>query len=222
VFETNIVVIGNVLTAPEWRRTPGNHLVANFRIASTSRRFDRESGRWVDGDHLRIRVTCWRRLAENVGASLALGDPVVVVGKIYTRDWTDTEGNPRISYEMEAIAVGHDLARGKSKFFRARAMSTVTSETDDPEAGGMVRGEAAGLVPDDLTPIEYGDGMPVDVEEPEFDQMPDGDVSPGVGVMGITSPSQVTDDAEAVLAPSLDKPAEPRTRRRSRREPAIV
>jgi single-strand DNA-binding protein len=222
VFETNIVVIGNVLTAPEWRRTPSNHLVTNFRIASTARRFDRDSGRWVDGDHLRVRVTCWRRLAENVGASLALGDPVVVVGKIYTRDWTDADGNPRISYEMEAVAVGHDLARGKSRFFRSRAMSTVTSETDDPEAGGMVRGEAAGLVPDDLIPIEYGDGIPHELEEPELEEIPDGGLSPVVGVIGITSPSQVAGDAEALLAPGLEKPAEPRTRRRSRREPAIA
>ena len=45
MFETNLAVIGNVLTAPEWRRTStDNTLVANFRVASTSRRFDRETG----------------------------------------------------------------------------------------------------------------------------------------------------------------------------------
>src|SRR6185369_2182561 len=80
VFDTNIVIVGNVLTAPEWRKTGSGHLVANFRVASTSRRLDRESGRWVDGNSLRVRVVCWRRLAEGVAASVTVGDPVVVAG----------------------------------------------------------------------------------------------------------------------------------------------
>ena len=110
------MIVGNVLTAPEWRRTQHtNALVANFRVASTSRRFDRDNNRWVDGDSLRVRVNCWRRLAEGVAASITVGDPVVVVGRLYTRDWTDNENNQRTSYEMEAVAVGHDLARGKGQ-----------------------------------------------------------------------------------------------------------
>src|ERR671916_3160295 len=107
MFDTTIVIVGNALTAPEWRRTTNTQtLVANFRVASTSRRFERDNNRWVDGDTLRVRVTCWRRLAENVGASIAVGDPVVVVGRLYTRDWTDSDNNARVSYEMEAVAVG--------------------------------------------------------------------------------------------------------------------
>ena len=117
MFDTNIVVVGNVLTAPEWRRTAStNTLVANFRVASTSRRFDRDKNAWVDGESLRVRVNCWRKLAENVTASIAVGDPIVVVGRLYTRDWTDSDNNPRLSYEMDAVAVGHDLARGRTTF----------------------------------------------------------------------------------------------------------
>ncbi len=62
MFETYVTVVGNVLTAPEWRRTESTKtLVTHFKIASTARRFDRESGQWVDGNHVRVRVTCWRR-----------------------------------------------------------------------------------------------------------------------------------------------------------------
>jgi single-strand DNA-binding protein len=166
VFETTIVIVGNVLTAPEWRRTAKNHsLVANFRIASTARRLDRETGRWVDGNSLRVRVNCWRRLAEGVAASIAVGDPVVVAGRLYTRDWTDGEGNTRTSYELEAVSVGHDLARGKGRFYRRSA--AVTSTADGPEADGQVRGEAAELVSDDEVPAAYGEGVP-DEEEPTF------------------------------------------------------
>ena len=171
MFDTNIVVVGNVLTAPEWRRTAStNTLVTNFRVASTSRRMDRESGRWVDGNHLRVRVNCWRKLAEGVAASLAVGDPVVVTGRLYTRDWTDADGNTRTTYEMEAVSVGHDLARGRGRFFRNR-QTAATSAVDSPEAAGQVRGEPAALVPEEEAPTVYGDGV-LDGDEPTFEEVP--------------------------------------------------
>jgi len=169
MFETNVVIIGNVLTAPEWRKVAtSGALVATFRVASTARKMDRASSRWVDGDSLRLRVTCWRRLAENVCASIAVGDPVVVTGRIFTRDWTDNEGGARVSYEMEAAAVGHDLTRGKARFFRTRP--TATDATTGPETDALVRGETAEPVPTEEAPIEYGDGLP-DAPEPEFDPL---------------------------------------------------
>jgi single-strand DNA-binding protein len=182
VFETNIVVVGNVLTAPEWRRTGSNALVANFRVASTARRFDRDSGRWVDGNHLRVRVNCWRRLAVGVGASITVGDPIVVVGRLYTRDWTDNEGNLRTSYEMEAVAVGHDLARGKAKFFRSR--QTGVSEADGPEVTSLVRGEPAELLTEQEVPAAYGEGIP-DEEEPVFVEGPQVGLDPVASLIGL-------------------------------------
>jgi single-strand DNA-binding protein len=169
MFDTNVVIVGNVLTAPEWRKTNNSgHMVANFRVASTSRRFDRESGRWVDGNSLRVRVVCWRKLAEGIAASLAVGDPVVVAGRLYTRDWTDNDNNPRTSYEMEAVAVGHDLARGRGRFYRNRP-----TPTSGVEADGQVRGEAADLVPEDEVPAGYGDGIPEE-EAPVLEETPSG------------------------------------------------
>jgi single-strand DNA-binding protein len=78
MFGTYVTIIGNVLTAPEWRRTTqSGTLATNFKVASTARRLDRESGRWVDGNSLRIRVNCWRKLAEGVASSVMTGDPIV-------------------------------------------------------------------------------------------------------------------------------------------------
>ncbi|MEV4709687.1 single-stranded DNA-binding protein [Actinoplanes sp. NPDC049316] len=170
MFDTNIVVIGNVLTAPEWRRTASsNTLVANFRVASTARRMDRETGRWVDGNHLRVRVNCWRRLAEGVASSVTVGDPVIVTGRLYTRDWTDNEGNLRTTYEMEAVSVGHDLSRGRAKFFRTKAAATTVVE--NPESEDKIRGELAAPIPDSEAPAVYGDGLP-DGDEPTFEDVP--------------------------------------------------
>ncbi|MEU8235149.1 single-stranded DNA-binding protein [Actinoplanes sp. NPDC048967] len=171
MFDTNIVVVGNVLTAPEWRRTAStNTLVANFRVASTARRMDRETGRWVDGNQFRVRVNCWRRLAEGVAASVTVGDPVVVAGRLYTRDWTDSEGNLRTTYEMEAVSVGHDLSRGRGRFFRNKPTSA-TSATETAESDSQVRGETAVPVGEDEAPTVYGDGV-LDGDEPTFEDVP--------------------------------------------------
>ncbi|MBL6277354.1 single-stranded DNA-binding protein [Micromonospora fiedleri] len=152
MFDTYVTIVGNVLTAPEWRRTTqSNTLVANFKVASTARRLDRDSGRWVDGNSLRVRVNCWRKLAEGVAASVMVGDPVVVCGRLYTRDWTDEAGNHRTLYELEAVAVGHDLSRGRGRFLRNRP-SLSTSAVSDAEAEQRVHGEPTEPVPDSEAP----------------------------------------------------------------------
>nr|WP_296064769.1 single-stranded DNA-binding protein [uncultured Actinoplanes sp.] len=166
MFDTNLVVVGNVLVAPEWRRvTSSGSLVANFRVASTARRYDRENKCWVDGNNLRVRVTAWRRLAEGVASSITVGDPVIIYGRLYTRDWKDDKGNNRISYEMEAYSIGHDLARGRAKFFRTKALQ----EAGEEEI--FVGGEASVPVTDDEVPVGYGDGLPERLpgeDEPTF------------------------------------------------------
>jgi single-strand DNA-binding protein len=210
VFDTNIVVVGNVMTVPEWRRTTnGGHMVAHFRMASTSRRFDKDTGQWVDGKQLRIRVTSWRRLAENVVACLAVGDPVVVAGRLFTEDWTDAENNNRISYEMEAVAVGHDLARGRSRFYRTKPSGPIT-EVEAAGAEAYVRGEAAEPVPDSEAPARYGEGVP---DEPEPQLPPVVELTGELGELG-----------EEDEPPSVAESGRSQSRRAPRRraEPAMA
>jgi single-strand DNA-binding protein len=177
MFDTYVTVVGNVLTAPEWRRTSqSNTLVANFKVASTARRLDRENNRWVDGNSLRVRVNCWRRLAEGVAASVMVGDPVVVVGRMYTRDWVDGDGNHRAVYELEAVAVGHDLSRGRGRFIRNRPM-VATSSVEDAESEARVHGEETEPVPDSEAPVVPGD-QPFGDEDEDFAEAP---VSPAAG-----------------------------------------
>ncbi|WP_433613870.1 single-stranded DNA-binding protein [Dactylosporangium sp. CA-139114] len=141
MFETMVTVVGNVLNAPDCRRLVDNQtLVTSFKVASTSRRLDRADGRWIDGDSLRVRVNCWRQLAENVARSVQVGDPVIVTGRLYSRDWETEDHVRRVSYELDAQAVGHDLSRGRARFARIRP-HTATSTIDD-ELGDARIGEA--------------------------------------------------------------------------------
>lgn len=199
MFDTNLAVVGNVLTAPEWRRTGASgSLVANFRVASTARRYDREKGQWVDGHSFRVRVTAWRRLAEGVASSIAVGDPVVVYGRLYSNDWQDEQGNNRMAYEMEAFSIGHDLARGRARFFRTR-LAQVTSEVESAEAQAQVRGETSVPLTADEAPVLYGDGLPdqLSEQEPTFVDVAPGAApvrSPGAATQG---PSQEPKPASA-------------------------
>jgi single-strand DNA-binding protein len=129
--DTFMTIVGNVVDAPRMRLTKSGHAVTNFRVASTSRRFDREHQRWVDNDTLFVNVTCWRAMAENVAFSVHKGQPVVVTGRYYSREYEINE-TVRISYELEANAVGHDLTRGTAEFRKViRPSVTVNVEVDD-------------------------------------------------------------------------------------------
>jgi single-strand DNA-binding protein len=164
MFDTYITIVGTVLNKPDWRRTTNtNALVASFRIASNSRRYDKNTESWVDGPSLRVRVNCWRRLAEGVSASIDVGDPVVVHGRMYTRDWKTDKGELRTSYELEAVVVGHDLSRGRAAFERIKS-NTVTSTIEDDEEASRIGGEPSVSVPElnatrlsELTDDEFDD-----------------------------------------------------------------
>jgi single-strand DNA-binding protein len=152
MYDTTVTLVGNALNSPEIRQTGNGTNVTSFRVASTSRRYDRDTGRWVDGPSLRVRVTCWRRLAESVHRSVFTGDPLIVTGRMYTRDWIGEDNQHRVSYELEAVAVGHDMARGQSDFKRHRANNT-TSAVEDAEADVRIRGEVSQPV---AAPVEPG------------------------------------------------------------------
>jgi single-strand DNA-binding protein len=143
MFDTTVTIIGNVLNPPEYKQLRESRaVVTNFKVASTSRRFDKLTNNWVDGASLRVRVNCWKRLAENVSQCVKVGDPVIVTGRLYSRDWIGEDQIRRVSYELEATTVGHDLSRGVDSFTRQRNV-LITSATEDDEAEMRVAGELA-------------------------------------------------------------------------------
>lgn len=110
MFETMLTVVGNVISEPVLREVPGGHRVTSFRLLSTARRFDKTASEWVDGDRVFATVNCWKRLAEGVCATIRKGDPVVVTGRLRTREY-EVGDQRRTTTEIEANALGLDLAR---------------------------------------------------------------------------------------------------------------
>jgi len=105
--ETRVTVVGRVCSDVSTRTTSDGTTVANFSVATNERKYDRETDSWQDRDTLFLRVTCWRRLAEGVAASLNKGDPVVVAGRLIAKR-VEPDGQVKTT-EMEASSVGPDL-----------------------------------------------------------------------------------------------------------------
>lgn len=108
VGETVVTMVGNVLSEVTRRTVSDGVSVVNFWLRSNERRRDRETGEWVDGRHLSVKVSCWRRLAEGVHLSLSKGDPVIVTGRLFTNEY-EVDGQQRSVPELEAFAVGPNL-----------------------------------------------------------------------------------------------------------------
>ena len=142
--EIHCTVIGNVVTEVRSATTRAGHHVATFRVASTTRRFNREAGRWEDLDTSFLTIACWRALADHVVESVGKGDPVVVVGRLRVREYVDSQGRSALSVEVEATSVGHDLGRGRSSFERVRREPAQPAEAlEAPEATAASSAEAA-------------------------------------------------------------------------------
>lgn len=133
--ETTITVIGNLVDDPELRFTPSGAPVANFRIASTPRTFDRQTNEWKDGDTLFLSCAVWRQAAENVAESLQRGMRVIVQGRLKSRQYETREGEKRTVFEIDVEEVGPSLRSASAK---------VTKTTRSGGGGGYSGGTGGG------------------------------------------------------------------------------
>ena len=117
--ETSITVVGNLVADPELRFTPAGAAVANFRIASTPRRFNRQTSQWEDGEAMYLTCNVWRQAAENVAESLSKGMRVIVQGRLRQRSYESREGERRSIFEVEVDEVGPSLSFAAAQVTRA-------------------------------------------------------------------------------------------------------
>ena len=129
--DTYITLTGWVGSDVSLREVPGGQPVANFRVATTSRKF--RNNQWEDGATTWYSIRAWRRLADNVHGSIKRGDPVVVHGKLEADVWTKEDGTTNTQLVITATSVGHALSRGTAVFtkpVRPEVVQTPASSTD--------------------------------------------------------------------------------------------
>ncbi|MGW2007669.1 single-stranded DNA-binding protein [Streptomyces nigrescens] len=130
-----VTLVGNAATAVEHRLTAAGVTVARFRLAATSRRWDKAQERWTDGETSFYTVRSWRGLADNVAASVAVGEPLIVQGRLRLREGEqppEKGGQRWFSAEVDAVAIGHDLTRGTAAF--RRVLRALRTGADGPPA----------------------------------------------------------------------------------------
>ena len=106
---TNITIIGNLVEDPTLRFTPAGAAVANFRVASTPRRFNSQTNQWEDGEAMFLTCSAWKQLGENVANTLTKGMRVIVTGKLKARSYQTREGENRTVHEIDVEEVGPSL-----------------------------------------------------------------------------------------------------------------
>ncbi len=133
INDTMMTIVGNVCDEPVKRITRSGHAVANLRVASTPRYYDRGRGAGPTADAVRRRDVL-ARLAEHVRSSVHKGDPIVVTGR-YTSHTYEVNEQLRYAQTLEAFALGHDLSRGTRCSARRRATSSRMSRRRERRAG---------------------------------------------------------------------------------------
>lgn len=128
-----LTLTGLVATDPRHLVTSEGLPITNFRLASTQRRFDRSQERWIDGDTNWYTITTFRQLAINSAGSVKKGERVIVTGRLRLRDWNNGE-RTGTNIDIEADAVGHDLAWGTSTFSRSISTAAAAAAPAETEA----------------------------------------------------------------------------------------
>ena len=95
-----VILVGRLGANPEIRFFSNGDAVCNFNIATSSKWRDKDTGalREVTEWH---RVVLYRHLAETAAEFLKKGSLVCVEGRLRSRNWTDREGQNRLTREVE-------------------------------------------------------------------------------------------------------------------------
>lgn len=132
--ETTVTVRGFVGSKPQFFENEGSKPTLIFSLGVTSRRWSREANEYADGKTVWYDVRCYGQLARNVAASIGVGTPVLVRGRLAEREWTDKEGNTRKSFAVIGESVGIDLSTGTATFAKMPRNTPVL--TDNERAAG--------------------------------------------------------------------------------------
>jgi single-strand DNA-binding protein len=95
-----VILVGNLGRDPELRYTPQGTPVCSFTMATNERRKDK-TGEMQDQTTW-FKVTLWGRQAETASQYLTKGRPVYIEGRLRVEEWTDRDGKPRHTLEVNA------------------------------------------------------------------------------------------------------------------------
>src|SRR5437879_2452025 len=105
-----VFLIGNLTRPPELRYTPSGTAVSDLRLA-VNRGYTTQGGERRE-ETCFLTVVVWGKQAESCGEYLDKGSPILVEGRLQTRDWETKDGQKRNVVEEVAERVQY-TGRGK-------------------------------------------------------------------------------------------------------------
>ncbi len=130
-----ITLTGNAVDDPQLRFTPAGLAVVTIRVACGSRKLNKATNEWEDGDTTFLTVSAWRQTAENVAESVTKGTSVTVTGRLKQRSYEANDGTQRTVYEVDADSIAVDLGRCTASVRKVERTQT-SGRTVDPWANG--------------------------------------------------------------------------------------
>ncbi len=124
--ETKLSLTGRLGTDVRTATTPDGQPMSRFMLISNERKYDKDTGTWINGDSLLLWITCFRKLAERVAATFTVGDPVVATGRVYTHEY-EKDGERRFDLRMDAIGIGPDLSLCHATIERGGQLAAVAA-----------------------------------------------------------------------------------------------
>ena len=118
-----VLLIGYLTADPELKQTQSGIAVCSFRIG-VSRRFSKDK----ESDF--IDIVTWRQQAEFVSKYFRKGSPILVVGSLQGRSWTDQNNQMRYTLEVVADEVSFVESKGGNSSYGQSA----------PAQGGSMSG----------------------------------------------------------------------------------
>ena len=125
-----VFLIGNLTRPPELRYTPSGTAVADVRLA-VNRNYTTQGGEKRE-ETCFLTVVVWGKQAEACGEYLDKGSPILVEGRLQTREWEGKDGQKRTVIEVVAERVQF-MSRTKGGAGRApAAVGAPQSFQDEP------------------------------------------------------------------------------------------
>ena len=105
-----VTLQGRLVRDPEIRHTPSGTAVTQIRMA-VDRDYKNKETRERKADF--IPVVLWRGDAEFVARHFRKGDPIIIEGRLASRDYTDRDGKNRTTMEVHAENAYFSEASGR-------------------------------------------------------------------------------------------------------------
>ncbi len=132
-YLNTVSLIGRLVADPELRYTQKGAPVCSFRIASSRRYKNRETGEFQE-DTLFINIVTWRRQAELANDYLKKGSAVLIEGNLRSRQWESSQGEKRSTIEIVARRVQFlDMPTGEAGEPAAEAAVETEEEAKEEE-----------------------------------------------------------------------------------------